>query len=132
MNAFEKTIIISCIVLVTLIAGLLWSTPLHANHNPSLFGKDTLECHLIGIQENWLDQMLSNGEKPIKHHCVYKCENKIEYIAELEDVKGCQFNRTIYKTEIWGGHLHKVPNKEKYREYTGHVWEENNNKKKRL
>jgi len=130
MNAFEKAIIISCIVLVTLIAGLLWSTPLHANHNPPLDGKKTLECHLIGIQENWLDQLLSGGDKPIKHYCVYKCNNDIEYIAELQEIKGCGFNRTIYKTEIWGGHLHKVPNKEKYREYTGHVWEENNNKKK--
>ena len=119
MNVFEKTIIIFCIVLTTLIAGLLWSTPLHANHN---VGKDTLECHLLGIQENWLDQVLSNGEKPIKHYCVYKCENKIEYIAELENVKGCQFNRTIYHTEIWGGHLHKVTKDKKYREYTDQLW----------
>ncbi len=131
MNLFEKIIISTCITLVVLIAGLLWWSPLHANHNTSVFGKDTLECYLLGIQENWLDQMLSNGEKPIKHYCVYKCENKIEYIAELEDVKGCQFNRTIYHTEIWGGHLHKVTKDKKYREYTDQLWGKDiNNKKK--
>ena len=130
MDNFVKIIVTVCITLVALIAGLLWWSPLHANHNPPLDGKRTLECTLIGIQENWLDQLLSNGGEPVKHFCVYKCNNDIEYIAELEEVKGCGFNRTIYKTEIWGGHLHKVPNKKKYREYTGQLWGEDYNKKK--
>ena len=84
MNAFEKVVITICVTLVVLIAGLLWWSPLHANHNPPLDGKRTLECTLIGIQENWLDQLLSNGGEPVKHFCVYKCNNDIEYIAELE------------------------------------------------
>ena len=131
MNLFEKIIISTCITLVALIAGLFWWSPLHANHNPPLDGKDTLECHLLGIQENWLDQLLSNGGEPVIHFCVYRCSNDIEYIAELEEIKGCGYNRTIYKTEIWGGHLHNVPTETKYREFTGERWgKDYNNKKK--
>tara|TARA_R110002020_G_scaffold49638_6_gene141165 strand:+ start:44374 stop:44760 length:387 start_codon:yes stop_codon:yes gene_type:complete len=113
-----RYIFIIKITLVTLIAGLLWWSPLHANQK--VLKDPTLECHLIGIQENWLDFIKSDRKKPLKNYCVYKCSNSIEYIAEIEEVKGCKYNRTIYQTEIWGTHLEKIPEK-KYRVHTDKV-----------